>query len=412
MEKRFYKVISGDGHLESPGDWQKYLPAKYKDRAPRLVEVPGGQGWVMENQPLLVNGRTLNGGRRPMDIFTCNYFNEDGTYVAGAGPADQRLREQDLDGIDAEVLFPAVQCSRLIEGLAKERDAYLAMVQAYNDWIAQDYCAVAPDRLIAMAVVPITGVDDAIAEMKRCKGLGIKGICLQTFPNGSLRVKPEDDKYWAASLDLEMPIANHGLRMGIAPVSGGMNVVSTAGNFASYLSGGERFQGKGFPAPVIQLITEGVFDRFPKLQFFTAETGAAWMPGALANLEDNFDRYWSTFPDVKLKLRPMDYLRRNTRYSFVNEPLAMGLRAYNPLWEDLMWGSDCPHGVTSYPYSQEALGEIFEDTPDTKREKILVHNPAEYFHLDVENPITPTPTTRSSPASAIPEREPSAAGRK
>ena len=401
MEKRFYKVISGDGHLENPGNWRDHLPSKYKDRAPRLVEVPGGQGWVMENMPLLVNGRTINGGRRPMDIFTCNYFNEDGTYVAGAGPADQRLREMDFDGLDAEVLFPAVQCSRLIEGLAKERDAYLAMVQAYNNWIAKDYCAVAPDRILAMAIVPITGVADAVAETKRCKELGIKGVCLQTFPNGSLRLSEVDDEYWAAVLDMEMPITNHGLRTGLSPGT----LASTPNSFPSYLAGGDRYQGHGFPAPVLQMITSGTFDRFPNLQFFSAETGAAWMPGALANLEDNYDRYSSMFPDVKLKMRPTEYLRRNTRYSIVNEPLAFRLREYNPLWEDLLWGSDIPHGVTSYPYSVEALDEIFKGVPDAMRRKVLVQNPVDFFHLDIESPITPTPTTKSSPASGTPTRQ-------
>jgi len=36
---------------------------------------------------------------------------------------------------------------------------------------------VAPDRLIGMGVIPITNVDDAIAEMKHCKKLGLKACC-------------------------------------------------------------------------------------------------------------------------------------------------------------------------------------------------------------------------------------------
>ena len=51
---RTYQVISADGHIETPPDvWLKYVPEKWRDRAPRLVKLPdGGEGWVVENRPL------------------------------------------------------------------------------------------------------------------------------------------------------------------------------------------------------------------------------------------------------------------------------------------------------------------------------------------------------------------------
>ena len=41
-------------------------------------------------------------------------------------------------------------------------DAYLAVVRAYNDYLAKDYCSVAPDRLIGLGSIPWTGVNDAM----------------------------------------------------------------------------------------------------------------------------------------------------------------------------------------------------------------------------------------------------------
>jgi hypothetical protein len=38
--------------------------------------------------------------------------------------------------------------------------------------------------LVAMGMVPDTGVEDAIAEMEYCAGGGLKGVCLYKFPNG------------------------------------------------------------------------------------------------------------------------------------------------------------------------------------------------------------------------------------
>ena len=57
-------------------------------------------------------------------------------------------------------------------------EVYKAVIRGYNDWLGEEYCAVAPDRLIGMGVIPITNVDDAIAEMKHCKKLGLKGVLL------------------------------------------------------------------------------------------------------------------------------------------------------------------------------------------------------------------------------------------
>jgi hypothetical protein len=41
-------------------------------------------------------------------------------------------------------------------------EVYKAVIRGYNDWLAEEYCAVAPDRLIGMGVMPISNVEDAI----------------------------------------------------------------------------------------------------------------------------------------------------------------------------------------------------------------------------------------------------------
>ena len=46
---RTYQVISADGHLEVPLDWSARVPAKYRDKAPRLVRNKDGtELWVMD----------------------------------------------------------------------------------------------------------------------------------------------------------------------------------------------------------------------------------------------------------------------------------------------------------------------------------------------------------------------------
>ena len=141
--------------------------------------------------PLIHNGQNVSAGR-PLRVLGQSYWNEDGTPAAGTGDAAQRLREQDFDGIDAEVLYPPVFISRYIENIS-DKDAYLAMVRAYNTFLAEDYCSVAPDRLIGCAVLPVTGTEDAIAELRRVKSLGLRAICMSRFPAGDTSPSTDDD---------------------------------------------------------------------------------------------------------------------------------------------------------------------------------------------------------------------------
>ena len=96
---------------------------------------------------MLHNGPNIT-GRGPIRFRNASYWNADGSAAEGAGDAEQRLREQDVDGIDAEVLFPPVFASRFLEGIG-DPAVYASMVHAFNFYLAQDFCSVAPIGLSA-----------------------------------------------------------------------------------------------------------------------------------------------------------------------------------------------------------------------------------------------------------------------
>ena len=216
---RKYQVISGDGHLETPPDFVAFLPEKYKDRAPKLITLPdgGGDAWLMEGMPLTYASQNLR-GRGKVKFAGQSYFKDDGSRTDGAGDGAQRLREQDEDGLDAELLFVPVFASRFLEKIP-DHDAYLAMVRAYNDWLA-DYCSIAPDRLIGNALMPISGIDDALAELERADAMGFKSVQLLNSPNGGNGPKPEDDRFWEKALELEMALSPHMSFAGVMNIGG------------------------------------------------------------------------------------------------------------------------------------------------------------------------------------------------
>ena len=384
---RKYRIISADGHVETPPDpWVKYVPEKWKDRAPRLVKLPdGGEGWLLEGQPLLKNGQNVT-GRGPISFDAASYYRKDGSPADGAGPGLQRLREQDEDGIDAEVLFPPVFATRFLEGIS-DPEIYRSMIRAYNTWLAQDYCSVAPDRLIGNSVTPISSVDDAIAEMEFSKSVGLRTTAFYMFPNGSGFSEPEDDAFWERSLELEMPLSPH---FGFGEIRAPL--VKPGAGTAGQSYAGALTQRAGSHSPVFcmaQLMAAGVFDRFPDIKFYFAEANASWLPSTLYFLDDNHDIFSSAFGGRRMELTPSEYIKKHCFFSIIRDPVAIEMADLLPM-DNIMWGTDFPHSVGSFPHSQEFLDKTF-DGKDALRRKITLENPAKYFGLDLDTPITETP---------------------
>ncbi|HEY3117463.1 MAG TPA: hypothetical protein VGK54_12040, partial [Chloroflexota bacterium] len=129
---REYKVISADSHIDlSPEVWAHRVPAKWRDRGPKVIRLPHGSDAVVVDggEPHGI-GLTRNVGV-PFDEmpYQVPRFSE----PFGNGTPQQRLEEQDRDGIDAEIMFTGND-GTLRD--AKDDDLYLALLRAYNEYIA------------------------------------------------------------------------------------------------------------------------------------------------------------------------------------------------------------------------------------------------------------------------------------
>jgi predicted TIM-barrel fold metal-dependent hydrolase len=63
--------------------------------------------------------------------------------------------------------------------------------------------------LVALGAIPTHSVDAAVKEMEYCAKAGLKGMMLNTFPSGKSFPTAEDDRFYAAALDLKMPLSVH-----------------------------------------------------------------------------------------------------------------------------------------------------------------------------------------------------------
>ena len=397
-----YKLISADSHLEIDTKyWRNQVPEKYRDRVPHVVQTEiGGDGWVVEGELIAEVPLDLYAGkgvRSTKDKWLP--FGQRFGATPGTGTAQQRVQEQKEDGLDAEVLFPS-SSSRWWRNI-RDDDAYKAIIRGYNDWLAQEYCAVAPDRLIGLGAIPMTNVDDAVTEMEHCKKLGLKGVALRAFPSNKGYPTLEDDRFWAASLDLDVPVTIHveldrlGERAGplllypkepqLPPAAQKLRkeaAMSFAGDFARQVA--RFYQLGGLNA--VQMVLPGLFDRFPKLKVYFAETQAGWVPSFFEVADLRYQRHYRWAEELfgwqPLKHGvPSDYLKEHIYWGIVHDRIGVEMRHHVGV-KRIMWSTDFPHQESEWPRSREVLDKMMQGVPENERHQMVMGNCVEFFRLD------------------------------
>ena len=88
----------------------------------------------------------------------------------------------DIDGVDAQVLYPNLGIGPLF--LLDDLELQFACLRAYNDFLSE-FCSTDPNRLIGIGLVPTDDVEDrrrgaqALAKLQ-----GLRGAMLPTYPRG------------------------------------------------------------------------------------------------------------------------------------------------------------------------------------------------------------------------------------
>src|SRR5688572_6174973 len=161
-----YKTISADSHINEPPDMFERMPDNLKDVRPKLVSVERGDAWVMAPglPPRLVSTSAVAGKKFE------EYMKEPVTYAnmrPGSFDPKARIEDMEIDGVEAEILFPGIM--RDVGKVVPE--ARLEACKAYNDWMAE-FCSHDPDRLLGLAVLAVEDGEGAVEELKRVRKLG------------------------------------------------------------------------------------------------------------------------------------------------------------------------------------------------------------------------------------------------
>lgn len=369
---RNYRLIDADSHtLEPKHIWTTYLPKKFHERAPKLVkDADGGDAWLFRpDTPPMTIGLVTTPGRSYDEIKWTGYTYE--TIRASCFDGRARLADMDIDGVDAEFMYPS---QRTMWSFMADPDPeyHLAGVQAYNNWVHDEFCAADRERLFALCQMPNIGVDAAIAEMKRGKDKGMCGVIISAWPGGEDDLCAADDKFFAAAEEMDLPIAIHvNIRRKRAPVVG---LDGPAAIARMALAGMMQF-----PPSMCDLIMSGVFDRFPKLTVLGVEVDVGWIPVALEQL-DNF--YWRNraHTGVTIKRLPSEYFHEHFICTFLTDRHGIANR-YEIGVRNMAWSTDFPHHGNDWPYSRKVAGEMFQGVPKEEVDLICAGNMIRAFKL-------------------------------
>lgn len=368
------RLISADSHVNEPGDlWVERIDKPFRDRAPRVVENPPGQRpgayFMLEGLPPIHLAQGMGAGKKPEELPA---FFQSSTYKdrrpGGWDPAE-RVKDMELDGVEAEVIYTTLGFRQFwLTDAALQR----ACFRVYNDWLA-DFCAYAPKRLAGLALISLYDIDEGVKELRRCASRGLKGVLIWASP-------PEDrpyssplyDPFWAAAQELGMPISLHSIT-GMGAESR-LAIKQPLDRYVRSTVLSHEVQ-----RTLVVLIFSGVLERFPNLKIVSAENEVGWLPFFLQKLDQAHEEYRYLYP-APLKLKPTEYFRRQIFATFIDDPVGVAGREFIGV-ENIMWSSDYPHTVSTWPHSLEVVARDFKGVPGDEKRLIVRENVARLYGL-------------------------------
>lgn len=377
-------LVSSDDHLDLnmlPRDvWTQRLSAAWGERAPRVVERDEGPAlWIADGKSWGMWAGRAPGFTGPKAIHTA--YDRGGIADASecrAGNPRLRLEDMDRDQVWAHLVFGPVT------SIPAADEAFMAACYAaYNDWLYEDFCAAAPDRLIGVAMLP-PRPEAALAELERLARMGC--------------VKQANLQIAVAEPRLEDPRWNPLFRL---LEETGIVLSFHVTVFPGVTDAFDKYKGSPgatflhakmfitqFLDPFVDLFAWGILERHPGLKIVIAESGIGWVPWVVEELDYRHYRlwecasYWDDKGGIPHRMKPSELFRRQVYGTFQQSPTAMRLTEF---WgpENMLWASDYPHPDSIWPNSVRTIGETMGHMPAADVAAICGGNAAKLYGLDL-----------------------------
>jgi uncharacterized protein len=368
------QIISTVDHVvEHPEVWTRRLSkSRWGDRIPRIENSsPDGDNWVVDGRSLPLSSIAQVGALMPDRTVVPKRWDE---MPQTAYVPTERLKAMDADGVAYSVLYP------FFAGLAGETfgaltdsDLELDCVQAYNDWLIEEWAACS-DRFIPQCIVPLGPAEATVGEIKRAIGRGHKGV---VFPAAPMNLRqaphinaPEYDPIWAVCQDLEVPLCFHSgssrqLQFPVAPT------LST--ELAAAMQAVTRPASAVFD--LVNLLFSRILLRFPRLKVVFAESTIGW--GTFL-LEYADHQYAQDHCDYELK--PSEMFRRQCYLTAWYDRVETNARHIGS--GNILWATNFPSANSTWPDSQNFIDKCMAGMSDKERHQILWENAARLYKVE------------------------------
>jgi predicted TIM-barrel fold metal-dependent hydrolase len=371
------KIISVDDHvLEDRNVWQDRLPAKLRDRGPRVerrygyisMEPPkqgfiDGEGpgarwcdvWIYDDLVAphtagYAQARILDPSLSPLAPITIDEM------LPGCYQQVARLEDMEANDVSASLCFPTFPrfCGQTFAE-REDKDFALLCVQAYNDWMIEEWCGGAGyGKLIPLTLIPLWDAELAAAEVRRCAAKGSHAIAFSESPAA-----------------LGLPSVYSGAW---DPLLAACEETNTVINM--HIGSSSKLTTTSPDAPVSLLLTmtaqnamgafadwllSGVLARYKTLKIALSEGQVGWMPFILERIESIWERADLVEPDLRVRLpeRPSNYLAGRVYGCVVDDIHGLKNRDIIGMGQ-VMFEVDYPHADSTYPHSLRTAEKLIE----------------------------------------------------
>jgi predicted TIM-barrel fold metal-dependent hydrolase len=370
-------LVSVDDHVIEPPDmFERHVPAKFADDAPKVVRTADGlDEWVFQgittSTPL---GMCAVVGR-PREEWGWN----PGTFAEmrpGCYDIHQRVRDMDVNGVLGSMCFPTMagfNARTFVE--AADKELSLVMLQAYNDWHIDDWCGTYPGRFIPLAIVPMWDVELVASEIRRTAAKGARGVSFVEAPHAYGLPSFHSD-YWdpmfQALCDEDVVLCCH--------IGGGGNLVTLADD--APIDNQVVLPTQLSVMMAQDLLFGPVLRKFPSLRVALSEGGVGWIPYYLDRADRHYTNQTWIGQDFGDKL-PSEVFKEHVLACFITDPSGLMMRHRIGV-ERVSWECDYPHTDSTWPDSAEMLMSEMRgaDVPDDEINMITYENSCRFFRWD------------------------------
>ena len=389
------KIISADDHVIEPAHvWQDRMPSKHKELAPKIVIAPQGEmtlndgvwletpgtgdkmaaWWHFENKRYQIKQMVACPGIAPEEVTMEGVTYDD--IAPGCYDPIARLTDMDINHVEASLCFPNYPrfCGQLFSE-ADDLELGLLCVQAYNDWMIDEWCGSSGGRLIPLCIVPLWDAELAAKEIYRVAEKGCRAVAWSELPAWLGRPGLHGD-FWDPFLkaceETQTVICMH--------IGSGTKTVQTSPEAPTVVTANLIVCNSA--ASMIDWIFSGKFEQFPNLKLLYAESQIGWIPYFIERADDTWRTHQWAQGEKRIPKPPSHYYKKHVYSCFFKD--TVGIDLLDRIGEDnVLFETDYPHQDGTFPNTLAIAEELFGHLEQETIDKIARDNAIKLFGLTI-----------------------------